>query len=336
MNALDKTAFLEERMTGLGASDLAAALGESPYVSPVELWMKKTGRLVEDIDSMRLRFGQHNEDFVAREYERVTGYKVQRFNPMIRSAEFPNIIGHVDRLVIPAGQKIAAHKREIRTDRGLEAKTVDSFVFRNSGTWGEPGTDQVPTYYLIQCVGYMGLTGCARWDLAALVGAGVGDLMIYNLARDIELEREVFSRAQAWWDRHVVKDIAPEPRSESDVDLLYPQSKPKETIVAPLDVLASVSALKRTRQQIKLLEEEEAELALEIKRFMGRADTLLDESGNKLATWGNRKGQQMFDLDFFVGHLCPGATPAERALFIEDAKRTFYTRGEPGRTFTLK
>lgn len=336
MNAPTRAAFLAERQTGLGASDIAAALGYSPYRSPVELFMQKTGRLVDDAESMRLRFGQHNEEFVAKEYERVTGFKVQRFNPMLRHPKFQNIIGHVDRLVIPAGQKVAAHRGEIRTDRGLEAKTVDSFIYRTSGEWGEPGTDEVPTVYLIQSVTYMGLTGCRRWDLAALVGSGAGELPIYHMARDLDLEEEIFTRAQEWWETHVVKDVAPEPRSEDDVALLYPQARQKEEIEADSEIMLTVGTLKRTKEQLGELERKESELDMQIKRFMGHADTLLGPDGKKLATWGNRKGRTTFDLDTFVGHLCPGANPAERALFIEDAKRTFTTRGEPGRTLLLK
>lgn len=337
MNAPDKmAAFHAERMQGLGGSDIAAALGYSAFKSPVQLYMEKTGRIADDSESMRLRFGQHAEEFVAQEYSRATGYRVQRFNPMLRHPTFKNIIGHVDRLVIPAGAKVAAHKGEIRTDRGLEAKTVDSFVYRTSGEWGDPGTDQVPTYYLIQCATYMGLTGCSRWDLAALVGSGSGELPIYHMARDRDLEDELFHRAQEWWDTHVAKDVAPEPRSEDDIALLYPQARQKEEIEANEEVAVAIGMLKSTKETIAEHEEYAAELALKIKRFMGHADILLGPDGKKLATWSNRKGRSSFDLDTFVGHLCPGANPDERALFIEDAKRTFTTRGEAGRTFLLK
>lgn len=337
MNAPEKiSAFHAERMTGLGASDLAVALGYSDYKSPVELYLEKTGRRVDDAESMRLRFGQHNEEFVAKEYERVTGYRVQRFTPMLRHHRFPNIIGHVDRLVIPAGAKVAAHKGEVRTDRGLEAKTVDPYVFRHSGQWGEPGTDEVPTVYLIQTATYMGLTGCQRWDLAALVGSGSDPLKVYHMVRDRDLEEEIFRRGQEWWNAHVVKDVAPDPNSEEDVALLYPQAKARESVTASEEIIKLYGALKEARIEVKSLEAVESAAALGIKLFMGHADTLLDADGNKLATWASRKGRTTFDLDGFVGHLCPGANPSERALFIEDAKRTFTTRGEPGRTFSLK
>ncbi len=337
MNApAERAAFLAERKTGLGATDISAVLGYNPHRSAVQVFLEKTGRAVDESQSMRLRFGQHNEEFVAKEYERVTGFKVQRYTAMLRHPEFPNIIGHVDRLVVPPGQKVAAHRREIRTDRGLECKTVDSYVFRYSGEWGEPGTDQVPVIYLIQSGTYMGLTNCSRWDLAALVGSGAGDLPIYHLARDRDLEEEIFRRAQEWWNRHVANDCAPEPQSEDDVALLYPQARQKESVLATPEIVTTVAELRNVKEALVQLEQTEADLAMVIKRHMGHADTLLGPDGKKLATWGNRKGRSAFDLDGFVGHLCPGATADERLLFIEDAKRTFTTRGEPGRTFTLK
>lgn len=342
MNSPDRAAFLAERQTGLGASDIAAILGYNPHRTAVQVYLEKIGEIPADDSSMRLRFGQHNEEFVAREYSIVTGLGVQRYNPMLRHPDYPCVLGHVDRLVIPPGQKVAAHRGEIRTDRGLEAKTVDPYVYRVSGEWGEPGTDEVPTTYLIQCVTYMALTGCIRWDLAALIGSGAQPLAIYPLSRDLDLEEEILRRADEWWAKHVVCRVAPDPVSEEDVSLLYPQAKRKEPVVATKEILFHVSRLKRCKQATKHLEAVESQHALAVKRFMGDADTLIaaDQVGEKkpakLVTWNNRKAPNRFDLDSFVGHLCPGATPAELALYIEDAKRTYTTRGEPGRTLLVK
>jgi hypothetical protein len=29
------------------------------------------------------------------------------------------------------------------------------------------------------------------------------------MARDLDLEEEIFSRGQEWWNAHIVKDVAP-------------------------------------------------------------------------------------------------------------------------------
>ena len=232
MNGLES--WLQQRKVGLGGSDLGAILGLSKFKTPVDVWMEKTGRSEGFVDSLQVRFGTYAEEFVAREYTAKTGRAVQRFTTMLHHANAP-ILGNVDRLVIPEGAKVASHKGEVRTDRGLECKTASAFASFNSDDWGEEGTDQVPASYLVQCATYMALTGCAYWDLAVLFGNQ--EVRIYNLRRDSDLEDEIVSRASDWWAKHVVGDVAPEPTCLADVKALYPRVEEK-TIEAGDDLLA--------------------------------------------------------------------------------------------------
>lgn len=335
--------FLRARQSGLGGSDLSAVMGFNSFRTPVQVYLEKIGETTEDTDSMRLRFGDHNEEFVAREYSAITGRGVRRYKKQLRHRKYPAMLGNVDRLTIEPGQKIAAYRDEIRTDRGLECKTVDAMVYRMSDEWGEPGTDEVPPMYLIQCAAYMGLTGCSRWDLAALIGSGAAPLAIYHLARDRDLEDEIFRRGQEWWDAHVVNRVAPDPVCEADVALLYPQADEKrDAVVADDAVLRHVAKLKRIKQALKHLEALQGDHGTAVRAFMGDAGRLMDPASGDdpkakpIVTWNNRRAAAKFDLDAFVDHLCPGATPGEHALFIEDVKRTFIYRGEPGRTFIVK
>ncbi|MBV5337566.1 MAG: YqaJ viral recombinase family protein, partial [Deltaproteobacteria bacterium] len=206
MNAREE--WLVQRRAGLGGSDIGAILGLSPYRTPVDVWMEKTGRGTGQDETLQMRFGSYAEEFVAREYTAKTGNSVQRFTPMLHHPVAP-VLGNVDRLVIPSGAKVASHKQEIRTDRGLECKTASAFSVNDDQNWGEEGTDQVPPSYLIQCSTYMALTGCSLWDLAVLFGNQ--ELRIYNLKRDAELEQEIVARSTEWWNRHIVGDVAPEP-----------------------------------------------------------------------------------------------------------------------------
>ncbi len=41
---LSRKSWLNVRKQGIGSSDAAAAVGLNPYLSPLELWMIKTGR----------------------------------------------------------------------------------------------------------------------------------------------------------------------------------------------------------------------------------------------------------------------------------------------------
>ena len=216
----EREEWLQQRKAGLGGSDIGAILGLSKFRTPVDVWMEKTGRTAGQDETLQMRFGSYAEDFVAHEYSAKTGRAVQRFTTMLHHSTAP-ILGNVDRLVIPEGQKRAAHQREIRTDRGLECKTVSAFATYNDDEWGPEGTDQVPASYLVQCATYMALTGCQFWDLAALFGNQ--EVRIYNLNRDQDLEEEVIARADEWWTKHVIADVAPEPICLSDVKALYPR-----------------------------------------------------------------------------------------------------------------
>ena len=67
------------RPIGIGGTDIGAILGLSPYKTPLELWSELvSGDSPAHRDLLHLRYGQHTESFVAREYERVSQSDVYR------------------------------------------------------------------------------------------------------------------------------------------------------------------------------------------------------------------------------------------------------------------
>ncbi len=187
MSARDE--WLAARRTGLGGSDVGAILGLSPFRTPVDAWLEKTGRAPDDDLAERrrdLRFGIYVGQFVASEYERETGRQVQRFTAMLRHPTGP-LLGNVDRLVIPEGSKVASQMGRIRARRGLECKTANTFTAFDSEAWGAAGTDQVPPHYLVQTATYLVLTGCDVWEPAVLFGNGGRDDEQRRRARLLQL-----------------------------------------------------------------------------------------------------------------------------------------------------
>jgi putative phage-type endonuclease len=276
--------FLAERLTGLGGSDIGAILGLSPYKTAVDVWAEKTGRSEPVLETLQMRFGTFAEEFVAREYSAITGRSVQRFTPMLRHPTAP-LIGHVDRLVIPDGQKRASHHREIRTDTLLEAKTASAFAAYREEEWGAAGSDAVPMAYLVQVATYRILTGCPHADLAVLFGNQ--EVRVYHLHHDPELEEMIVARAAEWWQRHVVADLAPAPSTEGDLKLLYPQSTPRAA-EANDEIISKVKALHRVRTGIAALEAQADDTTIAIKSAMGDAE-LLTWQGRTIATWKSAK-----------------------------------------------
>ncbi len=323
MNAPDRLAtFHANRLTGLGGSDVGAILGMSKYRTPVDVWAEKTGRTAPIESSLAMRFGSFAEQFVADEYEAQTGNAVERYTAMLRHQSAP-LIGHVDRLVIPEGQKKASHKGEIRTDRLLEAKTANAFAAFNADEWGPAGTDAVPMAYLVQVATYRILTGCKHADLAVLFGNS--ELRVYHLERDTELEQMIIARATEWWRNHVIADVAPAPVNEDDIRLLYPRSAPLKTIEADYTISSAVDALRAIRRVIKEREADAEAAYLALKAYMADSEALT-MGGQTLATWKSAKATTKTDWK----------AVAEALSAPKDLVQQFTTEAAGSRRFLLK
>ena len=192
---MNRSEWLAARRTGIGGTDAAAILGLSPWKSPLDVWLDKTGRApAEELDPDRedlLFLGQVLEPAIASMYSRKTGRELVHVNGIVHHPKFPVIIGIPDRLVV--GEP-----------RGVELKSEHVFVDK----FGDPGTDQVPDYYAVQCVQYMAIEDFHAWDIALLHGGA--KFAIYTLERDLATETALIELLLKWWERHVVADVPPE------------------------------------------------------------------------------------------------------------------------------
>ncbi len=74
---MSREEWLAVRNQGIGSSDSAAVVGLSPYKSPLELWMEKTGRKAPDdlSDNEAVFWGSTLEPVIAQVYGEKTGAK---------------------------------------------------------------------------------------------------------------------------------------------------------------------------------------------------------------------------------------------------------------------
>jgi len=325
MNAPDRGAWLADRKHGLGGSDIGAVFGLSPYRTPVDVWLDKTGRSEAQAETLQMRFGIYAEEFVAKEYTAQTGNDVQRYTTMLRHPSAP-IIGNIDRLVIPDGQKRASHKSEIRTDRLLECKTASAFSAYKPDEWGPAGSDAVPMAYLLQCATYRILSGCQYADLAVLFGNQ--EVRIYHLPSDADLEAMIVAKASEWWRAHIVADVAPPPVCDADVRALFPASRQGIAVEANEAVLHELAILRDTRASMATLQRIADDAALAIKVAIGDAEALT-LNGETLATWKSARPSTKTDWRAIASQL--GYTqelfdnntttqPGSRRFLIKDEK----------------
>jgi putative phage-type endonuclease len=313
--------FLAERRTCLGGSDIGIIVGVNRWKTPFELWEEKTGRRVDDADSLPMRFGTHAESFVASEYTRATGRRVERFNPMLRHPTAP-IGGHIDRLVIPEGRSRAAVRGRINTDRGLECKTTSSYALGRDSEWGPDGSDQVPESYLLQCATYLALTRCAWWDLAALIGNH--ELRVYELGRDPELEAGIVEIATKWWTDHVLADVPPDPVTEAEARQRWRTHQPGKIVEADQTTVELLKALAVAKARTKAAETEEQSIKDQLFPRLADADAIVFNGAN-LATFRANKDSIRVDWPGLGQRLIEDLDEDTRAAWLAD-----YTRTMPG------
>ena len=198
---LNNQDFTRDRHLYIGGSDIGAILGLSPYRTPLEVWMEKTGKVVNRANNLAIRFGTYAEDFVAKEYALQTELNLIEYPQPISHPLHEHLVGHIDRFVIKKelGVKPLFDANSMCTaSHILECKTANPF---NQSQWGESGTDQVPLPYLVQCLWYLAITNLERCDVAVLFGNS--DFRIYEISRDLELESTILQKANFFWNTYV-------------------------------------------------------------------------------------------------------------------------------------
>lgn len=187
MATITRDAFLAERRKTLGASETAAALGVSPYASPIDLWQQKLGLAPEVEENEAMRWGKRLEPLILDAYQDLTGRR---------------IVGTQIKLHHPDHSCLTATLDAVCEDgRIVEAKTTGW-----AREWGEVGSDEIPELYLVQVAQQLAITGATVADVPVLIGGQ--RLKIYTVERDDALIGRVINGALRFWD-HVERREPP-------------------------------------------------------------------------------------------------------------------------------
>ncbi len=171
------------RSHSIGASEIAAAAGLSPYQTPLELYKRKRGEIPPIEDNPAMRMGRLLEPVVKAEFLRETGLTFADPNPpMYRHGEYACLSATPDAVV---------------DDMTLfEAKTSS---WRMKGEWGEEGTDDGPIQYVCQCQMQMAVMNASVAHLAVLFDGA--HLKRFEVLRNDELISILISAGLELWQR---------------------------------------------------------------------------------------------------------------------------------------
>lgn len=210
--------WLKVRKQGIGSSDAAAACGIHPYLSMLELWMIKTGRMTSDIDESLegyspLYWGNTLEPMVAKYYQEYTGNKVRRVNAILQHPDNHFMLANLDYAITGCTEA-----------QILECKTAGE---HGAKLWKHG----VPLYVTCQVQHQLAVTGKQSAHICVLICGH--EAKIYKVERDERLIESIIEHERLFW-QYVETDTPPTPdHSESAakaLKLLYPTPKPSSKV----------------------------------------------------------------------------------------------------------
>lgn len=287
MGANDRIEFLAARRLGIGGSDIGAIMGLSKWKSPVDVWLDKTGRIEPDLEmSEPAYFGIELESFVATEYSKRSGNKVQRVNQAMKHPEHNWMLANIDRAVVADGSRARLDKDGKLTGiKGLlECKTASAYLDRE---WSD---DSAPLAYVAQCQWYMAVTGAEWCDLAVLIGGQ--KYVCHRIDRDESLIAAVIEAGRQFWFGNVIADFPPTPRTPEETLALFPSNTRDDLVLASDDIMHALEAYQLLKQKAKGVDDEMATVKAAIQSFIGSHAGLCDMQGSPLATWKQSKPSQ--------------------------------------------
>ncbi len=208
--------WLEVRKQGIGSSDAATACGLNPYMSMLELWMIKTGRMQQNIEDEStgyapLYWGKKLEPLVAEYYSMYTNNKVRRVNAVLQHPDEDKhfMLANLDYAVVGNG--------EVQI---LECKTVGEY---GSKLWREG----VPLYVLCQVQHQLSVTGKQAAHICALICGH--ETKIYKVTRNETVIQHIINAERHFWqcvETGIPPSVDASDSAAKALQQLYPEQIP--------------------------------------------------------------------------------------------------------------
>lgn len=225
----NRAAWLGQRAQGIGASEIAAVLGESPYESALSLYARKTMPETEVAnDAEHLFWGLQLERAIAEGYSRRSGRPFAMAGQLLQSVEYPWLLATLDSWTGPKDAAVLWP---------LEIKNVSTFA---ADSWA----DGAPRHVYIQCQQQMIVTGTKRCTVAGLAGGNA--LMWEDIEADPIEQRRIIHASRIFWHECVLAGVAPEPdgseASRRALQRLYPAEAAEAQVELDVDTFAELDA----------------------------------------------------------------------------------------------
>lgn len=271
----------EWRRQGLGASDVAAVLGLSPWQTPYSLWAEKVGLVPrEDTESPAMEFGKRAEVMLGPWFHDKTGLYVIGEQTGCEHPEHPWMRCTADGFVAESPQSSIADALG-----PIQFKTTSA----SPAEWDE----QIPVAYQAQVTWEMLVTGYTRcWFGVLHLAFSRPDFQVYEFEMDPDDREHVLGTCTTFWNQHVVAGIPPEVDGASvTTDTLNRQwPDPEGSLDATSDLRILVTRIKSLKERIKGVEGALEASENELRAALGEHTDLIDGTDDKgrpkvIASW---------------------------------------------------
>lgn len=274
---VDSPEWHEARQSSLGASEVAAVLGLSPWQTPLSVYRAKMG-LRNEIPENLAYFGRALEPVIAQwivDTRPEVGPLGDGFSA--RSERWPWLAVSPDRIAYDENRDFDYIP--------IELKTSSAF---GRDKWSEG----VPLFYQAQVQAQIAVLDAPYGWLAVLHGGNEPEL--YRIERDDDFITEhLIPKTKQFWEDHVLAQVPPEPTTSEEAVELWPGTEGVTVEGGP--------ELVELWEQYGLMQAEAVEVAerldaikLELQKAM-RDAVALTHGGQELFTWKPRKGSARFD-----------------------------------------
>jgi len=258
----------ERRRSFVGASEVAAILGLSPYGSAFDVWAVKTGLVPPFEGNDATRLGQTLESSILDHAERQVGDL--RRDVEIESPERCGVI----RATLDGINDESGHV--------VEAKTA-GLLSGTAANWGDEGkvehAEQVPKNYWIQIQIQLMVADQEHGSIFAL-------LPRRGICRfDVEIDRVVcgmmVERVNDWWQRHIIEGNEPEMFGAS-IDVLKQIPRDEPEIHFDESVQRLVDEYRSVQVEEKRFRKRRESIQAELVQHLGKSESGGLPDGSKI------------------------------------------------------
>jgi len=277
----------------IGASEVSAVLGLHPKSGPLTVFLRKTEGEPE-IDNMFIRRGIRREPLILAD---ASDALTEELGTVVPVDPHPYVLRH------PDAKMLACNLDGVATLPGgvqvpVEAKWQGSWardLWKEYASAGAPPPGSYVECHYVQVQAQLAVTGLPH---AYLAGDCDARFYLIKVERDEKLIAVMVEQVQAFWERHIIRGVAPkaEAKDADAIRQLYKSGVEGKTVDLSA-FAADVGLLRDLRGQRREIEAQEKDLKAKILAEMTDAQVGLLPDGSKVRMVDVRK--QSFDRKSF-------------------------------------